>query len=81
MLCILIFLSCSGREEVQEPSLSQRTVLVYMAADNNLYRNALTDIEEMLQASIPPDVNLVVYLDAPAWSADTCPQLCGLSVY
>jgi hypothetical protein len=29
----------------------------------------------MLQAAVPPDGNLVVYLDAPYWSSDTCPQL------
>jgi hypothetical protein len=75
LLCGWVCFSCSQKEEVPEYRLPQRTVLVYMAADNNLYRNAKADIEEMLQASIPPDVNLAVYLDAPAWSADTCPQL------
>lgn len=56
-------------------ALPERTVLVYMAADNDLYRNAQADLEEMLQAPVPSEGNLVVYLDAPAWSADTCPQL------
>jgi hypothetical protein len=74
LLAALLFLSCSGRED-EEPLLPQRTVLVYMAADNDLYRNALTDIDEMLAAAVPADGNLVVYLDAPAWSADSCPQL------
>jgi hypothetical protein len=39
-LCGCLCLSCSGKEEAQEPPLPQRTVLVYMAADNDLYRNA-----------------------------------------
>jgi hypothetical protein len=75
MLGMLLFLSCSEKEEVQEPPLSLRTVLVYMAADNNLYKNARADIAEMLEAEVPASGNLVVYLDAPAWSEDTCPQL------
>jgi hypothetical protein len=36
-----------------------------MAADNNLYRNAYKDIEEMLTVEIPNEYNLLVYLDTP----------------
>lgn len=72
---MLILLSCSQKEEDSAHPLPERTVLVYMGADNNLYRSARADIEEMLAAATPANGNLVVYLDAPAWSADTCPQL------
>jgi hypothetical protein len=46
-----------------------------MAADNSLYNNAKTDIREMLKSSIPANNNLLIYLDAPSWSADSIPQL------
>lgn len=36
-----------------------------MAADNNLYRNAYKDIEEMLAVEIPSEYNLIVYIDTP----------------
>jgi hypothetical protein len=78
MLCSF----CTPKEQLQqqeeEQRLPQRTVLIYMAADNNLYRSARADLEEMLQASIPLDGRLLVYLDAPMWSADTCPQLLSI---
>jgi hypothetical protein len=70
-----LFPSCSGKEEAEERRLPERTVLVYMAADNNLYRHAQADIEEMLAAAVPASGSLVVYLDAPAWSADSSPRL------
>jgi hypothetical protein len=74
LLAAALCLSCAGREE-EEPRRAERTVLVYMAADNDLYKNALADIEEMQAAAVPASGNLVAYLDAPAWSADSCPQL------
>lgn len=55
--------------------IANRTVLVYMAADNNLYRNAIKDIKEMLQATVPANNNLLVYVDAPAASSDSIPKL------
>jgi hypothetical protein len=39
------------------------TVLVYMAADNNLEKYAIDDLNEMLAASIADDVNLLVQID------------------
>jgi hypothetical protein len=37
-----------------------------MAADNNLHREAQKDIEEMLEAEIPNEYNLLVYIDTPS---------------
>jgi hypothetical protein len=36
-----------------------------MAADNNLYRQAQKDIEEMLAAEISSEYNLLIYIDTP----------------
>lgn len=41
------------------------TVLVYMAADNNLWQNALRDINDMESVTQPEDLNLVVQTDLP----------------
>jgi hypothetical protein len=46
-----------------------------MAADNSLYNNAKIDIREILKGTIPEGNNLLVYLDAPSWSADSIPKL------
>jgi hypothetical protein len=46
-----------------------------MAADNNLYKNAKRDIEEILQSEIPANNHLLVYLDVPEQSENTYPQL------
>ena len=64
---LLLCLSCSQKEEDSERELPERTVLVYMAADNNLYGSVRADIEEkeMLPAETPANGHLVVYLDAP----------------
>lgn len=68
-----MYFSCS--KENVEYDLPRRTVLIYMAADNNLYRNAKTDINEMLSCTTPVDGNLLVYIDVPKWADSTCPQL------
>lgn len=72
---LLTALSCSEDEDRKEASLPQQTVLVYMAADNNLYRNAQTDIEEILKSQVPQDNHLLIYLDVPEWYDDACAQL------
>ncbi|HKU43310.1 MAG TPA: clostripain-related cysteine peptidase, partial [Polyangiales bacterium] len=46
-----------------EPPLPAWTVLVYMAADNNLEKYAIDDIKEMLSANSSPDVNVVIQVD------------------
>jgi hypothetical protein len=60
---------------LEDVPLPKRAVLVYMAADNNLYKNAKADIEEMLQSDLPANNHLLVYLDIPEWSENTSPQL------
>ncbi len=55
--------------------MAEHTLVVYMAADNDLYSGALKDIDEMLQCSIPENCNVVVYLDSPAYSSDSIPKI------
>ena len=55
--------SCAKDNDFEQPPTA-RTVLVYMAADNNLYQNAIKDIEEMEKAILPANVHLLIYLDA-----------------
>jgi hypothetical protein len=45
------------------PALPAWTVLVYMAADNNLEKYAIDDLNEMLAAKISDDVQLIVQID------------------
>jgi len=65
LLTASLYLSCSSHEEQENTEPSKRTVLVYMAADNNLYKNANNDIKEMLAAEIPNEYNLLAYIDSP----------------
>ena len=74
---LLLCLSCSQKEEDSERELPERTVLVYMAADNNLYGSVRADIEEkeMLPAETPPMATSWCTSTRRAWSEGTCPQL------
>jgi hypothetical protein len=78
LFLVALCLSCE-HEQLDDvdtlPPIAHRTILVYMAADNNLYRNALTDIKEMASCAIPVNNNLLVYLDAPESSTDSIPKL------
>jgi len=56
-------LSCSDSSTEQEST--KRTILVYMAADNNLYKSAYKNIDDMQKAAIPSEYNLLVYIDTP----------------
>ncbi len=51
LLSILIIISsvliCGCKNNEPEPEVNKRTILVYMIADNNIYYDALTDINEM----------------------------------
>lgn len=47
LLTIVILTSCKPDEPTPKPKTSNRTVLVYMSANNNLYSNAIDDINEM----------------------------------
>lgn len=44
------------------------TVLVYMAADNNLWQNAAADVNSMEAAALPANLDLIVQTDMPAGS-------------
>ena len=68
----LLLFSCTDYNVVQ---LAGRTVLVYMVAENNLYKNAKEDIAEMQAVAEKIDGNLLVYLDAPKNSEDALPSL------
>ncbi len=42
------------------------TILVYMAGDNNLWQNAVQDVNDMESAELPANLNLIVQTDLPA---------------
>jgi hypothetical protein len=63
LLAACLCLSCSDSGTEQEST--KRTILVYMAADNNLYKNAYKNIEDMQKAAIPSEYNVLVYIDTP----------------
>ncbi|MDR1595004.1 MAG: hypothetical protein LBS43_11065 [Prevotellaceae bacterium] len=65
-----VFASCN-KDEVPEPVRIERTVIVYMAADNDLWDVALVDLEEMKQGYNETGVNLIVLMDV----ADETPCL------
>lgn len=44
------------------------TILVYMAADNNLWPNAVRNINEMESAAIPSGTEIIVQTDMPEYS-------------
>ncbi|MFV0390924.1 MAG: clostripain-related cysteine peptidase [Paludibacteraceae bacterium] len=74
LLLVVVCIAC--RNEVSDvPIIAERTVLVYMIAENNLYNNAKEDIAEMQAATANMNGNLIVYLDAPTYSFDSLPQL------
>jgi hypothetical protein len=61
-IIILLFASC-GKDEPPELINSARTIIVYMAADNDLWDVALVDIEEMRRGYTETRVNLIVLTD------------------
>ena len=61
---ILLFVSCSKPVEDGPPPKADRTVVVYMAADNNLSSYAKQNILSMIR-SVPTNVNLLVYINLP----------------
>ncbi|MDR1170799.1 MAG: hypothetical protein LBK97_08210, partial [Prevotellaceae bacterium] len=66
-ITVLLFASCSRDEtpETPEPVVAERTLIVYMAAENNLWTDAYDDIEEMRQGFSETGVSLIVFLDTP----------------
>jgi hypothetical protein len=72
-IIILLFASCS-KDEVPEPDnpvRMERTIIAYIAADNNLSDVVYIDIEEMKEGYREIGVNLVVLMDV----ADEAPCL------
>ena len=72
LFCILsliafVFLSCNHHHDLPEPAPkeSKRTVIVYMIAENSLWKYAPSDSAEMAAAApyIPDSVNFIVYKD------------------
>ena len=65
LIGLLICFSCSKSEDVPEEKIDNRTILVYLAAENSLQSFALDDYEEMLvgMESVSDDNNLLVYVD------------------
>ncbi len=59
--CVFTFISCDTSNSV--PKNIERTVLVYMAADNNLNSYSSTNIHLMLQGMKNVEGRLVIYLD------------------
>ena len=57
--------SCHHNDDPEPDTLASRTVLVYMAAENNLASFAEEDLEEMKAGSksLRKDQNLVIYVD------------------
>lgn len=64
LLFSLAFISCRhDNEDIVQPV--SRTLIVYMAADNDLSADALADIEEMKQGFSETGANLLVFVDLP----------------
>ena len=59
---ILAFHSCSKDDVLEENPIS-RTIIVYMAADNDLSDDARNNLEEIKQSYTGRDVNLLVFAD------------------
>jgi hypothetical protein len=62
IIIILLFVSCS-KDETPEFVGVERTVIAYMAADNDLSGDAPVDLEEMKQSYKETGVNLIVLMD------------------
>jgi hypothetical protein len=62
IIIVLLFVSCSrGDAPVIIPA--DRTVIIYMSADNEMSGNAFNDIEEMKEGFSGTEANLVVFID------------------
>jgi hypothetical protein len=60
---ILLFASCNREDDPPVVITATRTVIVYMAADNDLSADAFSDIEEMKEGFEETGTNLVVFID------------------
>lgn len=77
MICTVVLLvSCDDDGSTQHPiNVADRTVIVYMSAENNLSSYASDDINEMVAASklLSENVNLVAFVDRS--SRNTLPYI------
>ena len=65
LYCFLLFfiaISCNEDESLISESVS-RTIIVYLAADNDLSTDALVDLEEMKKGFTETQNNLIVFMD------------------
>jgi hypothetical protein len=62
ILSSVIFFSCEKDDYFHQESV-ERTVIVYLSADNDLATDALADLEEMKQGLSETGVNLIVFVD------------------
>jgi hypothetical protein len=64
LLTLLLFFACNREKEKEEDTATAfRTVIVYIAGDNDLSNDALNDIEEMKRGYSEAGVNLIVFAD------------------
>lgn len=77
LMLSIVLNSCQNDEWTDEisPILISRTILVYMAADNDLSTDALADITEIKQGYLNNNINLLVFVDLP----DESPRLLKIS--
>jgi hypothetical protein len=62
IIIVLLFASC-GKDDTQEPVRTKRTIIIYMAADNDMSGDAFADIEEMKEGFSGTGANLIVFID------------------
>jgi hypothetical protein len=60
---VLFIASCSDIDEELTSQTVSRTLIVYMAADNDLAADAFADLEEMKQGFSETGANLIVFID------------------
>lgn len=66
LLLVFVALACDPvNENAPEFEQKQKTVLVYMAANNNLSANAESNLVSMKGGYVPTDDNLLVYMHLP----------------
>ncbi|MCR5395492.1 MAG: hypothetical protein K6E86_08865 [Bacteroidales bacterium] len=77
-MCLLVLLcaSCHHRDKTRYCTSDQHTLLVYMIADNSLYRYADSNLRQMRNGLLDSEtpVNLVIYRDSKT-ALNTLPQL------
>ncbi|MCB5230659.1 MAG: clostripain-related cysteine peptidase, partial [Candidatus Cloacimonas sp.] len=64
LLALLFSASCTNIKP------AEWTIMIYMAADNNLSEQAVNDIIKMEKAALPPTVNVIVQLDPNQYASD-----------